>query len=128
MIGLTFLSLFFVELLTGNPVHPFQYVLVGLALCVFYTLLVSVSEYLIFNFAYLISALMVIAMIWFYTRSIFNQGKLSLLVTAVLLALYAFIFTIIQLEDTALLAGSIGLFVILSLTMYFSRRIDWCKL
>lgn len=128
IIALTFLSFFFVELLTGQRVHTFQYVLIGSALCIFYTLLVSISEYLMFNTAYAISSVMVLAMIWLYARSLLGKLRLSTLLTSVLTGLYIYVFSIIQLEDSALLAGSLGLFFILALTMYFSRKIDWGNL
>jgi inner membrane protein len=51
--------------------------------------------------------------------------KLSLFIAGLLTMLYLFIFVIIQLEDLALLIGSIGVFIILGLVMYFSRKIDW---
>jgi inner membrane protein len=125
VIALTFLSFFFVELLNGLEVHPFQYVLVGVALCLFYVLLVAISEVLLFNYAYLISSLMILGMIWLYAKSVFGAFRLSTLVTVIMTGLYTYVFSIIQLEDRALLVGSLGLFCILALTMYFSRRVDW---
>lgn len=125
VIALTFLSFFFVELMNGLEVHPFQYVLVGVALCLFYVLLVAISEVLLFNYAYLISSLMILGLIWLYTKSVFGTFRLSTLLTVIMTGLYTYVFSIIQLEDRALLAGSLGLFCILSLTMYFSRKIDW---
>ncbi len=124
-IGLTFLIFFFIELLHKRSVHPFQYVLIGLALCVFYTLLVSISEYTNFNIAYLIASVMTIGLVTIYTFSVFSSRKLAALVGGTLVILYAYIFTIIQLQDFALLMGSIGLFVILALVMYYSRKVDW---
>ncbi|KPM48945.1 cell envelope integrity protein CreD [Jiulongibacter sediminis] len=125
VIALTFLSFFFVELLNGLEVHPFQYVLVGVALCLFYVLLVAISEVLLFNYAYLISSLMILGMIWLYAKSVFGAFRLSTLVTVIMTGLYTYVFSIIQLEDRALLVGSLGLFCILALTMYFSRKVDW---
>jgi inner membrane protein len=125
IISLTFLSFFFVELLNHKRIHPFHYILVGLALCIFYTLLISISEFLRFNLAYLIATVLTIGLIFLYAKSVFGQSKLASIVSLIMLTLYSFVFIIIQLEDTALLIGSIGLFLILALTMYVSRRIDW---
>ncbi|MBB6611714.1 cell envelope integrity protein CreD [Pontibacter sp. Tf4] len=124
-IGLTFLIFFFIELLHKKSVHPFQYVLIGLALCIFYTLLVSISEYSNFNIAYLIASIMTIGLVTVYTYSVFSSKKLAALVGGTLVILYAYIFTIIQLQDFALLMGSLGLFLILALVMYYSRKVDW---
>ncbi|WP_243347778.1 cell envelope integrity protein CreD [Parabacteroides sp. FAFU027] len=125
LITLTFLLLFFVELLNGVNVHPFQYLLIGLALCIFYTLLLSISEHLSFNVSYCISGVATIGLITLYSRSISGMKQISLLIMGVLIILYGFIFTVLQLEDYALLMGSIGLFVILAIVMYYSKKINW---
>lgn len=127
-IALTFLIFFFVEILNKRRVHPFQYILVGLALVLFYTLLVSISEYLRFDAAYLISSVATILLITLYTWAIFDVAKLAALVGGTLALLYGFIFVLLQLEDKALLIGSLGLFAVLALIMYYSRKIDWYNL
>jgi inner membrane protein len=125
IIALVFMAFFFIEILNNKRVHPFNYILIGLALCIFYTLLLSISEFLTFNISYLIASFLTICLVFLYSKSIFQNTQLSGLVALVMLTLYGFIFVIIQLEDTALLIGSIGLFAILSITMYISRRINW---
>jgi len=125
VLGLTFLIFFLVEVLNNKKIHPLQYILVGLALCVFYVLLVSISEHLNFNMAYLIGSVSVISIITMYVSSIIKQQKMTVLIFSVLSALYAFVFVILQLTDYSLLIGSIGLIMILGLTMYFTRKIDW---
>lgn len=127
-IGLTFLVFFFVEIMNKRAVHPLQYILVGLALCLFYTLLLSISEHSSFNFAYIISSGMTLALVGGYTRAILKNNQFTFLLSGVLAVLYVFIFVIIQLENLALLTGSLGLFCILCLVMYFSRKIDWYSL
>lgn len=124
-IALTFIVFFFLEVLQKRQVHPLQYLLVGFALCIFYTLLLSISEYTGFNIAYGIATLATISLIGLYVRSVFHSRKTALAFTVALGGLYSYIFILIQLEDFALLFGSIGLFVILAILMYFSRRIDW---
>ncbi len=124
-IGLTFLVFFFMEVLNRASVHPLQYILIGLALVLFYSLLLSISEYLDFNIAYLIASFMTIGLVSLYTQSIFKSLKLSGMMLSILVILYGFIFTTIQVQDYALLMGSLGLFLILAITMYFSKRIDW---
>ncbi len=125
IIALTFMAFFFIEILNKVRVHPLNYILIGLALCIFYTLLVSISEFLSFNFSYSIATFLTIGLVFLYSKSIFQNVRLAGIVSGIMLTLYTFIFIIIQLEDTALLIGSIGLFIILAITMYVSRKIDW---
>jgi len=108
-------------------IHPFQYVMVGLALIMFYTLLISISEHSSFFKAYLIAALSVLGLITLYSRSILKGVKFPLLICFSLATLYSYIFIIIQLENYALITGSIGLFVILAIIMFVSKKIDWQK-
>ena len=124
-ITLTFLIFFFVQILNGVRIHPIQYIIVGLALCVFYTLLIALSEHITFMLSYLISSISIISLITLYAKSIFNHKKLTSLICLILTALYLFIYSIIQMEDYALLMGSIGLFIVLATIMYLSRKIDW---
>ncbi len=91
----------------------------------FYTLLISITEHSSFLLAYIISSIAVIIMIGLYSISILKTKKFPIFIAASLGLLYGFIFIIIQLENYALLAGSIGLFLILGAVMYFSRTIDW---
>jgi inner membrane protein len=125
IIGLTFSLFFIVELMQKKPIHPVQYVLVGLALVIFYTLLLAVSEFMLFDTAYLLAASATILLISLYTKSLFRSWKTAGIFGTTLAGLYAFIFVLIRLEDTALLLGSIGLFIILSAVMYVSRKINW---
>jgi inner membrane protein len=127
-IALTFLIFFLVEILNGRKIHPFQYALVGFGLCLFYTLLMSISEHTSFNIAYGIAAFSIVAMITLYAASIFKSPKLTLLLMATISGIYGFLFVTLQLSDYALLLGSAGLTFILGLTMYFTRNINWYKL
>ena len=127
-IALTFLIFFLVEILNKRKIHPFQYALVGLALCLFYILLVSISEHSNFNVAYGISAVGTIVMISLYSFSVFKKLNLSLILIATLFGIYGFLFVTLQLADYALLMGSVGLSLILGLTMYFTRNINWYNL
>lgn len=124
----TFLVFFFIEVLNKIFIHPIQYILVGVALIVFYTLLLSFSEHMQYNLAFIISALATLLLIAGYVRAILGSAQLTLLITGILTVLYTFIFVIIQLQDYALLIGSIGIFIILGLVMYFSRKINWYDL
>jgi len=125
VIGLTFLIFFLIQSISKISIHIFQYSMIGLALIMFYTLLISITEHSSFTLAYIIAATSVILMIVLYSFSILKIKKFPLFIGAALTALYTFIFVIIQLENYALLVGSIGLFLILGAVMYFSRKIDW---
>jgi inner membrane protein len=125
VIALTFLIFFLIQSISKTNIHPFQYLMIGLALTMFYTLLISISEHSNFLKAYVIAGTSVIILITLYSKSILKTFKFPLFIGISLTALYAFIFIIIQLENYALLVGSIGLFTILATVMYVSRKIDW---
>ncbi|MBX2930144.1 MAG: cell envelope integrity protein CreD [Saprospiraceae bacterium] len=128
LIGLTFLIYFFFEVLRRFHIHPFQYLLVGLVLTVFYLLLLSLSEQVGFNAAYGIASVATIGLISFYSAAVLQVRRLTVQLTLLLCAMYGFIFVVLQLEDYALLAGSIGIFVALAAVMYYSRKVDWYNL
>ncbi|MGL2967560.1 cell envelope integrity protein CreD [Flavobacterium sp. XGLA_31] len=127
VIGLTFLIFFLIQSISKINIHIFQYSMIGLALIMFYTLLISITEHSTFSLAYTIAGTSVVAMITLYSISVLKNKKFPLFIGSALSALYTFIYIIIQMEDYALLVGSIGLFVILGVVMYFSRKIDWSK-
>lgn len=124
-ISLTFLMFFLVEILGKKNIHPFQYLMVGLSICLFYVLLIAISEHSNFNFAYLVAMSAVIITICLYSLPLFKSKKYTLALGGVLLGTFGFIFVTLQMEDYALLMGSVGLFVILAATMYITRNIDW---
>jgi len=101
--------------------------MIGIALIMFYTLLISITEHSSFGFAYAIAGTSVVALISLYSISILKDRKFPTFIGLSLSVLYTFIYVIIQLEDYALLVGSIGLFLILAAVMYFSRKIEWNK-
>ncbi|MCB9252831.1 MAG: cell envelope integrity protein CreD [Flavobacteriales bacterium] len=125
IIALTFLSFFFCEITANRKIHPIQYILIGLALVLFFTLLLSLSEQIGFDKAYFVSAFAIISLIAFYVQSILKRARITFILTGIMTLLYGFIYIILQLENYALLFGSIGLFVILALVMFVSRKIDW---
>ncbi len=124
-ISLTFLIFFFTEILNKKRIHPIQYLLVGIGLSVFYTLLLSLSEQISFNLAYLIASVAIITLITSYSYSMLKSKKLTAIVALILIVLYGFLFTILELQDFSLLLGSVGLFIALAIVMYLSRKVDW---
>ena len=124
-IVLTFMIFFFVEILNRRRIHPVQYLLVGLSISIFYVLLLSLGEQIGFNLSYLISSVAIVGLITAYAASILRHLKLTMILGACLVLLYVFLFILIQLQDYALLLGSIGLFVAMGGIMYTSRNVDW---
>lgn len=125
VILLTFFIYFFIEILQKRTVHALQYILVGAALCIFYLLVLSLSEYITFFQAYSIAALATVLLIAAYTAAVFRSLRIGGIFAGFMGVLYGFIYALIRMQDGSLLVGSIGLFVILALIMYFSRKIDW---
>ena len=128
IISLTFMVFFFFEILYKNKVHPIQYSLIGLALSLFYYLLLSFSEHIPFSYSYLIAAFGTISIISLYSLTVITKKSSVFILFGILVGLYTYIFVLLQLEHFALIAGSIGLFVILSVVMYLSRNMNWYDL
>ncbi len=124
---ITFIAFFFVEILNQKRIHPIQYLLVGFAVCLFYLLLLSISEHLSFNWAYLIGCGVILSLITFYVKHVFQNNRLTLVFSGILALLYGFFYSLLQLEDYSLLLGSAGLVLILGAVMYLTRNINWYK-
>lgn len=122
---LTFAAFFLIEIQNSKSLHPLHYALVGFALILFYTLLLSFSEYIGFNLAYVIASAATIGLITWFAKSLLGSFRLSAVLSVVLVLLYSYVFTILQLQDYALLFGSIGLFLALAVVMYFSKKFKW---
>jgi inner membrane protein len=127
IILLTFMALFLVEITQKIRIHPFQYILIGVSLIIYYTLLLSFSEHLGYNIAYIISSLATVALISMYSTTFFPNKKMAVLFSLLLIVFYTFIYVIILQQDFSLLLGSIGLFLIIGTLMYFSRKVKWYK-
>ncbi|NMB50859.1 MAG: cell envelope integrity protein CreD, partial [Bacteroidales bacterium] len=111
------------EIFTRKPIQFFQYVLVGIALILFYSLLLSLSEQIGFAWAYLVSSAVTILITTVYFHSLIKQKSATFILAGIMLILYAFLYIILQVEDFALLIGSIFLFVILGVIMFVSNKI-----
>jgi inner membrane protein len=122
---LTFAAFFIIETVNKRSVHPFQYALIGLALILFYTLLLSFSEYTGFNIAYIIASMATVGLIAWFVKGLLQSSKLTSVLSVVLVLMYSYVFTILQLQDYSLLLGSIGLFLTLAVIMHFSKKIQW---
>ena len=127
VILLTFVALFLVEIMRKVRIHPFQYVLVGAALIIYYSLLLSFSEHVGYNAAYWIATIATVILVSLYAITFLMHRRLIAVFSGLLTFFYLFIFVIIQMQDYSLLLGSVGLFTIIALIMYFSKGIQWYR-
>jgi inner membrane protein len=122
---LVFTTFFLFEVTARQKIHPFQYLMVGAALCLFYLLLLSVSEFVGFGLAYLAAAVASTVLITWYCRSFLGGGLRTLMIGAGLAGVYTFLYITLRQQDYALLMGAIALFLVLALVMYVTRKVDW---
>jgi inner membrane protein len=127
-VALTFAAFFLFELLKKLPVHPVQYTLVGLALALFFLLLVSLSEHLSFLPAYLVSSGACILLIGFYLSYVLHNWKRGFGFGAALTMLYGVLYGLLNSENNALVMGSILLFAVLAAIMIATRKVDWYQM
>ena len=124
-IVLTFAGFFLFEVLKSLAVHPVQYALVGVALALFYLLLLSLAEHIGFALAYLLSASACVLLIGFYVCHVLRSVRHGLSFSAGLAALYGLLYGLLSAEDYALLMGSLLLFGLLGVFMVLTRKLDW---
>ena len=124
-IGIVFLSTLIFEAVSGRKAHPAQYILVGLAQCVFYLLLLSLTEIIGFTLAFIFAAAATVVLLGYYAGTSFQSSQVGMRALAGLTALYAAMYVLMTLEDFALLAGSVVAFAVIAATMIATRRIDW---
>jgi inner membrane protein len=127
-VGLSFIAFFMFELMRKLRIHPIQYTLVGLAIALFYLLLLSLSEHISFGLSYFIAALACISLLGYYVRFVLKGIAGTVLFCGMLTTLYALLYVIIQAEDFALLGGSVMVFAVLAIIMMLTRNIDWYAL
>lgn len=122
---LTFATLWLMEVLGGARLHLFHYLLVGAAMCLFYLLELSLAEQMGFAAAYILATSAVVALLACYCLAILKSSRRAAVVSGLILVLYGYLYSLLVNQDYALLAGSLGLFVMLAAVMYLTRRIDW---
>lgn len=122
---LTFMAFFIIEVTSKSRIHPIQYVLVAGALILFYTLLLSLSEHIGFNLSYFIAAFAIVMTLTAYIQTVLKSKSLTFAMGGFIATLYIFLFFVLRMEDYALLAGSILIFIALGATMYALRNVNW---
>ena len=125
LIVITFLAFFLWEHASGTAIHAMQYLMVGMALALFYLLLLALSEHLPFDQAYALSAGALVALITTYLSGVLGRLSLALGAGAGLAALYVMLYWILRSEDYSLLMGALLLFGVLATLMVTTRRLDW---
>ncbi len=124
-IVLTFGAFFLFEVFGELALHPLQYLLVGLALSLFYLLLLSISEHVRFGAAYAAAAVATVLVVTGYCAAILGRRSRAAVIAGLLAGLYGYLFVLLRVEDYALLMGAAALFVILAAVMYLTRHVDW---
>jgi len=116
-------AVFCAERVSGVSVHVLQYLIAGVAIMIFYVLLLSLAEHMAFAVAYAIAAAVILAMVLGYFNAILGSKNLTLSLGGMLALMYSFFYVVLQAEDYALLMGSIGLVAIVGAVMYLTRDI-----
>ncbi|HEY4082209.1 MAG TPA: cell envelope integrity protein CreD [Burkholderiaceae bacterium] len=127
-IGLTFVCVGLVELLSGRRVHPVQYLFVGLALSVFFLLLLSLSEHLSFGISYLLAATAAVLLLGYYGAAMLGSWQRGAGFGTGIAALYGALYVLLSLEQASLVIGALLLFAVLATIMVLTRRLDWYAL
>jgi len=125
---LTFAAVGLFEVMQRLRVHPIQYFLVGSALSIFFLLLLSLSEHMAFNLAYLVAAGACVLLLGYYGVYMLRGFRRGLPFGLGIAVLYGLLFVLLQLEQTALIVGALALFAALAAAMYFTRKVDWYRL
>ena len=123
IICLTLLVFLFIELVKKKEIQIIQYMLVGLALVLFFSILTALREHLGFTWAYLVASLSIISLVTLYSYGMIKDKQQAFWIFILLSILYAFLFVLLQLNDFAFLAGNIGLLLALGAIMKASLKI-----
>lgn len=127
-IGLTFAGFFIFESLKRLRIHPAQYTFVGLAMALFYGLLISLAEHISFALAYLTASLACVSLLGYYLSYVLKSRTNGLIFASLLTTLYGALYGILASEDNALLMGSLLVFALLAVTMIITRKVDWYQI
>lgn len=127
-IALTFLTFFAWEQITRNRLHPLQYLLIGLALSIFYLLLIALSEHISFLVAYVTAAVALVVLIGVYVAGALRSSTRGAVASTAMSGVYALLYALVLSEDYSLLLGATVLFGALAAVMFVTRKIDWYRL
>lgn len=119
-----FFTLIAGELITRVEIHPLQYLVAAGAPVLFYLMLLAVGEKAGFGIGFAISAAVIVGMVTGYARMFLRKTLPALLMGVVFAASYAINYLILQMEEFALLSGTIVLAVILGVLMLLTGRLN----
>jgi len=125
---LTFVAIWLIEILARLRIHLLQYLLLGLGMCLFYLLLLALSEHIGFLWAYVSASIAVVLMTTLYCKAVLKTAKRATLIGVGISILYVYLFSLLQEQNYSLLFGSLGVFLVLAIVMYVTRNIDWDNL
>jgi len=125
---LTFATLWLFEILTSLRIHSIQYLLVGAGMCLFYLLELSLAEHISFIIAYICASAAILVLVTAYCVAVLKGADRAAIVGITITLLYGYLYVLLMNQDYALLIGSVGLFVILAVVMYLTRKVDWHSL
>ncbi|MBI4963137.1 MAG: cell envelope integrity protein CreD [Desulfomonile tiedjei] len=124
-LSLTFITLWLFEVLAKIRIHAVQYLLVGAGMCLFYLLELSLAEHIGFTVAYAIASFAIVALTFSYCIAVLKRASRAIIVGTVVTILYSYLYVLLRDQDYALLVGSAGLFVVLAVIMFMTRKVDW---
>ncbi|HVG50549.1 MAG TPA: cell envelope integrity protein CreD [Xanthobacteraceae bacterium] len=124
-LGIAFIAVFLIELKSPLRIHPVQYLFAGFAMVFFFVLLLSLSEHIGFAKAYALSATATGGMLSVYVGVVQHSAVKGAIMALVFGALYALLYMILRLEDYALLAGALLGFVLITVTMFATLKVEW---
>ena len=123
IICLVFVAGLLVEFVTKRQIHVVQYAIIGLSLTLFYSLLTAFSDIIPFGCSYLISSIMTTIALTLYYRGILKH-KSAWILGGFISIMYVTNYILLQMETHSMLAGSLLLFVLLSVMMYFTANMN----
>ena len=123
VILLSLVAVFVAEMCVNSEINMLNYILIGVALVLFYLMLLSFSEWIGFQKAYLVSALMILGMVFVYLNAIIKKRNVAMAACSFMALVYIFIYVLLCISSLSLLVGTLGLFIILGVAMYFSLRL-----
>ena len=128
IIIITFGCFFLFEVLKSLRIHPIQYSLVAMAQGIFFVLLLSISEYYAFAWAYMVACIACVGLMTWYLFFVMKGVKPAMLFGIILSSLYAIMYMLLQSSGKTFLIGSVISFIVLAVVMFITRHIDWYQI
>ncbi len=121
----TFLVFFLYEVVKKTKIHIFQYCITACSLLCFSLLLTALAEHMSFELAYGLSSFAIISQIAFYAFGLIHKKSERMMFVGLLVSLYLYLFIVLRLEEVALLVGALGMFALITVAMFVTKKINW---